>query len=250
MNRKTRSICMVAAAMMLPVVTALHALAAPTPVGQMKFDGLLRSNSQGGGEFKWNVKPTGGSTGLTFEPVGFEQHGAGTNEYLTFCVEISEHVGSGGVYDAFLNTTSVGTGVALKSETAFLYTEFVKGTLTGYFGANRDAEAKALQYAIWSYQDPSNFVASWVTTAGVETEYLALKALATTAIGTSSWSGGQIGNVRILNLNDPTTGAAKQDQLVMIPLPSPVWMAGIGLFGVAGGSIYRRRAGKTVTNSI
>lgn len=241
MKTKMRSICMLAVALVLPITGAAQSLAAPY-VGQMKFQGLLRSNAQGGGEFKWNVVAGGGSAGLNFTPEGFEQLGAGTNQYLTFCVELTEHVASNGVYNAYINTQSEDTGVALKSETAFLYTEFIKGTLSSYFGANRNDEAKALQYAIWSYQDPANFNAAWVTNAGVTTEYNAIKALAAAAVGTSSWNNGQIGKVRILNLYNANTGIASQDMLVMIPLPAPVWMAGLGLFGVIGGSIYRRQS--------
>ncbi len=233
---KLRSICIAAVALLLPTLSATQSFAAPQYVGTMRFDSLLAGNGSGG-EFAWT------NLTLNFTPKGQGQHGAGPNQFVTFCVEESENIGYGQTAHSFLNTKSETTGVALKAETAFLYTQFLNGTLSGYT-YNTNASATSLQLAIWYLQEQ-------IGSVGGDTQAQTWLDLADYEVHNASGSWGEtIGNVRILNnwtsvSNGAPSGTALQDMLVSIPLPAPVWMAGIGLFGVIGGSVYRRRSNRS-----
>lgn len=53
----------------------------------------------------------------------------------------------------------------------------------------------------------------------------------------------EIAKVRVMNdWDNPHFTGNRQDLLVMIPLPAPLWMGGIGLCGVVGGLMYGRRS--------
>ncbi len=235
---KLRSVCIAAAALLLPAIAATQAQAGPAYIGKMRFDTLLAGNGSGG-EFAWT------NINLALTPAGQGEHGAGPSQFITFCVEESENINYGQTAHAFVNTQSENTGVALKAETAFLYTQFIRGTLTGYT-YNNNASATSLQKAIWYLQEQ-------IAGVGGDTQAQAWLDLADFEVHNASGSwGDSIGSVRILNLwtgvsGGNPSGSALQDQLVMIPLPAPVWMAGLGLFGVIGGSVYRRRSISSVT---
>lgn len=241
---KMRSVYMAAASLLLPVLAATQALAGPVYVGTMRFDSLLAGDGTGG-EFAW----TNQTLNFTPEGQGDASRGLGTNQFITFCVEKNEHIGFGQSAHAFLNTRSEHSGVDLNAKTAFLYTQFIKGSLTGYT-YNDNASAVALQLAIWCSQGQIGDVGgnvqaqAWLTQATDEV----------TLSNGGTW-GNTIGNVRILNTWSGLDGqghgtGALQDQLVMIPLPAPVWMAGLGLFGIVGGSIYRRRSTASMDTSL
>ena len=111
--------------------------------------------------------------------------------------------------------------------TDLLYTAFLKGTLDNkLFAFSGDSVSygtavmgEAVQEAIW-------FVENEITNvSGIAANIVAM-ADAAVGIG-GEWFGKGIGSVRILNLTDANS-EAKQDQLVLIPLPSA------GLLGLAG----------------
>lgn len=237
---RLRSIYIAAAALLLPTLATTQAHADPVYVGQMRFDSLLAGDGNGG-EFAW----TNLSLNFTPQGQGDATRGLGSSQFITFCVEKTEHIGYGQTAKAFLNTRSENTGVDLKAETAFLYTQFIKGTLSGYT-YNANASATSLQLAIWYLQEQ-------ITSIGGDTQAQTWLDLADYEVHNASGSWGDtIGSVRILNTwtgvsNGAPSGTALQDQLVMIPLPAPVWMAGLGLFGVIGGSVYRRRSSRSLT---
>jgi hypothetical protein len=147
--------------------------------------------------------------------------------FLTFCLQRTEYVDYstpfvvGGV-SSFAFSDDVAHGGdgfghdPLSSQTAWLYTQFRAGTLTGYNYLDvitRWQSANDLQNAIWWFENelganPNN---AFVTAAN--------------SAVLNGWSG--IGNVRALNLEFPD-GREAQDQLALVPEP-----ATLALFGSA-----------------
>lgn len=223
-------------------VAAVDAFATPIDVGSMAL--LYRQNNgpTAGGEFVWQRSGVDSSSnvyGLTIWPEGLGSHGVGANQFISFCVETTESVSIPGTYDADMNTKSVFTNIDLSPKTAWLYRQFIQGTLAGYDytpGSGRVDSGAALQAAIWHFQSQ---VYSGGDLSGAQ---IALRDAFIAAANAAAPA--NIGNVRILNIwkfdSDRTQLNKRQDMLVMIPLPAPVWMAGIGLCGVVGFCIRRR----------
>ena len=125
----------------------------------------------------------------------------------------------------------------ISPQTAWLYTQFRAGTLSGYdyAGANRWLSANDLQRAIWWFEnEDGNQSNSFVT-------------LANTAVSSGGWSG--IGNVTVMNLYFPD-GREAQDQLALAPVtttsvpePATLALAGTGI----GLTVYRRYRNKRRT---
>ncbi len=205
----------------------------------------------------WNQSNFNGGP-FEVQPIGFQasegmnQHGAGAGHFITFCVETNEYLSQGGTYWIDINDRAIGGGSGgenpdpLDSRTAYLYTHFIRGTLSSELGAWGlasqstftdlvSADGIALQEAIWDIEQeqtaPSGFASD-------------LLGLANWAIGGGNrWGANDIGNVRVMNMwTDVNHTGIAQDLLVMIPLPAPVWVASLGLIGVIGGSVFRRRS--------
>ena len=223
----------------LGVVVGASVMAGPT---QLRFHDVM----------KWGQTNSGGP--FEAEPIGFGAYavqglgelGAAAGNYLTFCVELNEHIGNNTTYNAKVNTSAVNGGVGggnpdpLDARTAFLYTAFLKGTLDNkLFAFSGDSVSygtavmgEAVQEAIW-------FVENEITNvSGIAAKIVAM---ADAAVATNGeWFGKGIGSVRILNLTDANS-EAKQDQLVLIPLPAPALAIFAGLLLVGGVSMIRRR---------
>ena len=222
------------------MVTAGAALAGPS---QIKFTNVYTwGQTNGGGPFE--VQPIGFDQGIE----GIGKNGAGAGRFFTFCVERNEHIGGGRTYDAVVNTVADNGGISgghpdpLDSRTAFLYTAFTKGTIAdkladsglgSTFAYGTGASGEAIQNAIWFIEGELTNV------SGAAKDLVTLADNAVQQGG--EWFGKGIGNVRILNLTVPGTGGAAQDQLVMIPLPIPAVMGLVGLLGVGGMVLKRRR---------
>ena len=178
-------------------------------------------------------------------------------KFQSFCLEQTEFLDIGKEYDVIVNTGSSmgggggdGTFDPLDARTAFLFTSFSLGTLTGYDytpGHGREMSARALQYVLYGIEGEMG--QSWTPEAGLQTDFWNLAYEATeiadpwlddpnptgyTTDGIATWSG--IGDVRVLNLyalghaGDPDY--VIQDQLV-VPVPAAFLLGLLGL-GAAG----------------
>jgi hypothetical protein len=210
--------------------------------GQIYYNRIGGYYSGNGGEFTLS---TDGGTGLLLDLSAYatttkNQPGStATPSFQSFCVEGTEYVASP-MQIMVSTTTAEGTsdshavlggklnGDDLDPRTAYLYTEFATGTLTGYNYtlAGRAASAGDLQAAIW-----------WIEgeTSGVDNAYVTMANNAVAAGG--EWYGMGIGNVRILNTWTPghigDLNFKLQDQLYLVPVPAAVLLGMLGL-GVAG----------------
>lgn len=171
-------------------------------------------------------------------------------DYITFCIELDEHVAVGATYTVDINTEAVDGGAGgpspdpLDARTAALYEAFVRGTLANYDYDNsgdggmsnnmdRKLTAAALQAAFWEIEQERSIEAT--------DSDARVRALANYYVDTLSnqlVNQGLGGDVRVLNMWAANGGNA-QDMLVMIPLPAAGGLAGVGLAGLA---IRRRRA--------
>jgi hypothetical protein len=157
---------------------------------------------------------------------------SGTYLFNSFCLETDEYISFGSLYmvksitDRAINGGSGGPSPdPLDPMTAYLYYHFAIGDLKGYnYGFGRAASANDLQKAIWFIEQEKG---------GVNNYFVKM---AKDAIDTGAWSG--LGNVRVMNLVDPSTNSLKQDQLTLVPEPSTLLLLGTGLIGVG---LLRRR---------
>lgn len=184
-----------------------------------------------GGEFLLD------SSGFDFVP---QSLGEAPGKFETFCLERDEYVKFGKTFYADLATSAkngpnLGKEVdPLDSRTAYLYSQFISGGLTGYNytpGSDRVASANALQRAIW-------YIENEISWSKLNTLARSFYYQADDAVSGGEWSG--LGNVRVLNLygNVDKTDYA-QDQLVAVPVPGAMLLGSIGLGGI--GLIQRRR---------
>lgn len=193
---------------------------------------------------------------------------AGSDTFLTFCLEYSEHISLGTAYFVDVDTKAVGGGSGvnatysgdvsgvlnsfdpLSAATAWLYTQFrTSGNPLGIYGftQNNAASHNAMQLAIWKLENEiSSTVNSSVYnsyTSNSLAQSLVSAAVSATTGSNPAWTG--LGNVQVLNLytsysNGVFSGNA-QSQLYLAPVPEPeiyaMMAAGLGLMGF----VARRR---------
>jgi len=201
----------------------------------------------GGGEFTLSttLNTSAYSTLVATQTKDIYIDGAMTTSFQSFCVETDESVSppsdviekttvneywSGGMIqsDAVQGGSGGGSPDPLDPMTAYLYTQFATGVLTGYDYnpvGNRASDAEELQKAIWYIEQEvggsnTGQAGVWITEAQG-------------AISSGAWSG--IGAVRVLNLENQTPGGFEdaQDMLYLVPVPGAVLLGILGL-GVAG----------------
>ncbi|HTY88005.1 MAG TPA: hypothetical protein VMB80_11110 [Candidatus Acidoferrum sp.] len=164
--------------------------------------------------------------------------GSGSSRYFqTFCIEHNEYFTPGTPYSASISPNAMygsqpPLGDPISIGTAWLYSQFAAGTLSGYnytYGSGRASatSAGALQEAIWWLEGESG---------GVNNSFIAL---AETALGLNNTTikndaNGAYG-VYALNLGNP---GAVQDQLVIVPEATTV-IAGALLLLPLGASTLR-----------
>lgn len=215
--------------------------------GQIKIavDGSSYTGGNGGGEFK--VTTFSGSGSFTPVPVfGNGVSGAKFSDgiFQTFCLERNESLNTYDTFDFTIATEAIAGGISggspdpLDAMTAYLYTKFWLGTLSGYTyapGSARVASATALQLAIWKIEGELGGTNDLNTTFNNNT-------LANTFYNDAVANAGTgIGLVRVLNLT--LNGSNRQSLLVLtLPIPSSAWL-GLGMMSVLGvvGAIRRRK---------
>ena len=167
------------------------------------------------------------------------------NDFISFCLEYNETFPSYGyplkvqaVSDKAVNGgLSGGNPDYISNETAWLYTSFVSGTLSGY--AHTNTKANSLQRAIWFLEGElgASYTLAQLNTLDAQAKTWVDDAFA------AGWT--DIGKVRVLNLLKKDGGGnytlAAQDQLYITPVPEPetyaMLLAGLGLMGF----VARRR---------
>lgn len=201
--------------------------------------GAGAANDTFGGEFTVIPQsgPGVGKTGMASDRAA--------NSFQTFCVELGQNITPNRNYEVQVNTEII-TGApgmnTISDETAWLYVQFRRGTLSGYDydpSGNRGLHANSLQLTIWFFQD------QLAPGSGRMNDFMADGLAQQWAMAAQDAVDDGFVNriVRALNVGD--VGAdpqnwARQDMLTLIPLPTGGGLAAAGLLGLA--AIRRRRA--------
>lgn len=179
-----------------------------------------------GGEF--TLQEGGGLNVLGNYVADTKKQGLTVDTFQSFCLENDEFISPNTLYNATVSQAAVNGGGGgpspdpISRGTAWLYSNFAQGTLSGYDYslAGRTTSAADLQNAIWYLEGEG----------GANNAFVAL-AIAN-AVNYSSDNNGFY-NVAVLNITD-LSGNVKQDMLVATPIPAAVWLLGTGVVGLVG----------------
>ncbi len=166
------------------------------------------SGANGGGEFKAVTSANG-----TFQ---------------TFCIDVSHSFKSGTTYDYSISQqTYAGSGNSISIGTAYLYNQFLDGTLNGYNytdGSGNISSATLLQNTFWALEGEISSSSVFVNSNPFYLDLLSAFSGITTAqklLNAEANAGANnIYGVAVMNLfatNNPNQLA--QSQLVRVPLP-------------------------------
>ncbi len=166
--------------------------------------------------------------------------------FQTFCIETKVDFTPGETYNVTIgneifNDGQFPSGEPIMMGTAWLYSHFAAGTLSGYdytYGSGRTVSAGDLQQAIWYLQgEATSLVNDGVN--GTAFYNAAVSALGGTIHNAADGAYGVV----VLNLWVPgphgSNGAAAQDQLMIVPEPSVV---SFGLLLLLPPGMYKVRA--------
>lgn len=162
--------------------------------------------------------------------------------FNTFCIELGETIyvngGAGYAYVISGIGTSNTSGRSMSGKTAWLYTNYLGGTLASF--NDTQAHRNALQYGIWrsmGYTDAELIASEGAT--GINAALATYNSLGWDTLYANSGWGNSIGNVRVANLLFATAqgnfpvGARAQDVLITVPAPAAAGLCfmGLGLVG-------------------
>lgn len=190
---------------------------------------------------------TGRGGEFTLSPGGFSVSGYATGmtggivqagTFQSFCLEMTEYISANTTYDVVFSNRAINGGVGTSGDlisigTAYLYSQFARGILTEYDYTNpgrsgaADSSAALLQNAIWWLEGEG----------GSENAFTAL--VATMFTDPTADANGAYG-VGVLNLYT-LAGARAQDQLVLVAVPEPASILGLGTFLLLIGTRLRRK---------
>ena len=171
----------------------------------------------------------------------------------TFCIEKNEYFSNGGVYDVGLNDGAVNGGISgavsgkdvISVGTAFLYENFVLGTLSGFNYGDTNAStavrlsAKQLQNTIWYLEGEITSVSQGYGSAG----YGSFLSLAQSQTNYASDYSGSA--VKVMNLTSNDGRNFHQDQLVYTGVPDAGATLSLLAIGLVGLGAARRLFGKS-----
>jgi len=197
---------------------------------------------------KWNNQDAPGAGGpftATLLPSG--------RSFLTYCIEGNEYISNNGMYYREIARSAKNGGQGgpnpdpLSSGAAWLYRQVHDAVMNGQtnaltaltwdggsstFDASNINDLAEIQRVIWSFEQES-FSKLYAD------RFDAIVSLVQSNVGAGYLYQGKLYGVRVMRLwtNANYTGNA-QDQLIVVPMPAPVGLAGLGLIGIA--SIRRR----------
>lgn len=158
----------------------------------------------------------------------------------TFCVETDEFFSPGSTYDVGLSYQAFGggsntdTGDRLSVGTAFLYSQFARGTLSGFVYHN-STSALNLQNMIWWLEDEA--VADQSANPFASLLISQFGSLNNAKVSVDSSGSGY--GVEVMNLTSDHGRTLNQDELVYVP-DGGLTIASLGM-GLLGLSLIRRR---------
>jgi hypothetical protein len=224
--------------------TALVTFAGPALAGNLLIDGQANRGGSGG---EFIVKQYDDY----YIPMAAGVADAGAN-FNTFCIEGNRSISLGANYDYTVGPNAIGGGFSgfdasgdpVGESTAKLFYTFwtnqwsVSGLTYGLSGATRTADSMALQKAIWYLEGELTKNLAGLAGGDTLTVYgdltgkvkdfvdYAQGSVTWADLGKGMWSGA--GGVRAVNLFE--SGADRQSQLVVVPLPAGALM-GLALLG-------------------
>ena len=200
------------------------------------------SGANGGGEFRAESATL--SNGAYAPSVNVSATGL-----QVFCLETKESFTPGASYYYTVNTGAIsgdtgGNFDALSVGSAWLMTQFAKGTLAGYnytLGALRTTEATLLQTAFWLLENEPASGGYTGVYNGSTYQAAVVAHFGSLAAARADASLAQLGGVRVINLTTNADGTGwVQSQVVYVPDNSATLaLLGLGLIALA---VIRRRS--------